>query len=263
MIAPGEFLKSRDHITDEQMIGYIHHTLTDAQREAFDQHLSACPACRARLEEHHATADWLRTDLRGELQAVTPPPTMTFDAIAPRLKRRRLGEWLRLGPQLLPGLATVAGLVLVLLTWTLSLRTITWPPFTIDAPIDAPYPALACLLFVIPVAANYKEQSLLQRRSLIGPLAFLLWLGTAAIGLYEIFVIREIFFQLFARFSQDYWLAAALGTWGVMLLAGVWIAAFVGGGEYHYRHLGTRASWRLFGWTIGIELAILLVAFLI
>lgn len=253
----------RDHITDEQMIGYIHHTLTDAQREAFDQHLSACPACRARLDGRQATADRLRNDLRGELQAVAPPPTMTFDAIAPRLKRRRFGAWLRLSPQLLPGLATVAGLVLVLLTWALSVQTLAWPRLTIDAPIDAPYPALACLLFAVPVAANYKEQSLLQRRSLIGPLAFLLWLGTAAIGLYEIFVVREIFFQLFARFSQDYWLAVALGAWGVMVLAAVWIAAFVGGGEYHYRHLGTRASWRLFGWTIGIELTILLVAFLI
>ncbi len=254
---------SREHITDEQMIGYIHHTLTDAEREAFDQHLSACPACRARLDRRQATADCLRANLRGELQAVAPPPTMAFGAIAPQLKRRRLKAWPRLEPQLLPGLATVAGLVLVLRTWMLSVQTLAWPRLTIDAPIDAPYPALACLLFGIPVAANYKEQSLLQRRSLIGPLTFLLWLGTAAIGLYEIFVVREIFFQFFARFSQNYELAIALGAWGVMALAAVWIAAFVGGGEYHYRRLGTRASWRLFGWTIGIELTILLVASLI
>ena len=249
----------RDHITDEQMIGYIHHTLTDAEREAFDQHLSACPACRARLEEHQATADRLRADLRGDLREVTPPSTMNFAAVAPRL----IGKPSAWRHQLLPGLATVAGLILVLLTWMLSVQTLAWPRLTIAAPIDAPYPALACLLFIIPVAANYKEQSLLQRRAFIGPLAFLLWLGTAALGLYEIFVIREIFFQLFARFSQNYRLALALGNWGVMALAAVWIAAFVGGGEYHYRRLGTRASWRLFGWTIGIELAILLVAFLI
>ncbi|MFP4394134.1 MAG: anti-sigma factor family protein [Anaerolineales bacterium] len=253
----------REHLTDTQVIGYIHHTLTDAQREAFDQHLSACPACRARLEEHQATADRLRADLRGELQEIAPPPTMTFAAIAPRLKRRRRGGWLRIESQFFPGLATVAGLVLVLLTWTLSIQTLAGPRLTIAAPIDAPYPALACLLFVVPVVANYKEQSLLQRRAFIGPLAFLLWLGTAALGLYEIFVIREIFFQIFARCSQNYGLALALGNWGVMLLAAVWIAAFIGGGEYHYRRLGTRASWSLFGWTIGIELAILLIAFLI
>lgn len=253
----------REHMTETQIIGYVHHTLTDAQREAFDQHLSACPACRARIDGRQAMADRLRADLRGELQAVAPPPSMTFDAIAPRLKRRRMGGKLRCGPQLLPGLATVTGLVLALLTWMLSVQTLTWPPFSIDAPIDAPYPALACLLFTIPVAANYREQALLRRRSFIGPLVFLLWLGTAAIGLYEIFVVREIFFQLFARFSQDYGLALALGDWGVMALAVVWIAAFIGGGEYHYRNLGSRASWRFFGWTIGIELMILIVAFLI
>jgi hypothetical protein len=49
----------------------------------------------------------------------------------------------------------------------------------------------------------------------------------------------------------------AVGVWLTVPLSILWIAIVVGGGEYHYRHVGQRSSWRLFGLTIGFELLIL------
>jgi hypothetical protein len=103
--------------------------------------------------------------------------------------------------------------------------------------------------------------------------AFVLWLATAAVGLWQITIVREMLFALFARFSgvsisgyeifKQAQLAAALGTWLVVILAIVWIIVFVGGAEYHYRHVGTPRSWRLFAWTIGVELAIFALSWFI
>jgi hypothetical protein len=101
-------------------------------------------------------------------------------------------------------------------------------------------------------------------------IAFLLWLGTAAVGLWQISVVREMIFVLFARLrdvnQSDYLnfkqaaLAGALGSWLLVVLAIVWIAAFVGGAEYHYRHVGQPRSWRLFAWTVGLEAAIFILS---
>ena len=74
----------KSHLGDEQLIGYVHHTLTDAQREAMDRHLATCPDCRARLAEHEALQRRMRNSLMGDLRAVQPTPSMTFSAIAPR-----------------------------------------------------------------------------------------------------------------------------------------------------------------------------------
>lgn len=99
------------------------------------------------------------------------------------------------------------------------------------------------------------------RRVALSVLAFILWAATAALGLWEIVVIREMLLRVYARFWSDYWSAAALRNWTVLVLGLVWIVVVIGGGEYHYRRLGQRRSWRLFGWTIAGELAILVLAY--
>ena len=111
--------------------------------------------------------------------------------------------------------------------------------------------------------------------------AFGLWLVTAALGLWEIIVVRDMVLRIYARavsptstasapsfwnpstYGDSYWTGAALGNWVVFLMAVLWIVVAVGFGEYHYRHAGQPRSWRLFSWTIGIELFILVLAFLI
>jgi len=103
-----------------------------------------------------------------------------------------------------------------------------------------------------------------------GALAFILWAATAALGLFEIWVIHEMTLRVFARFfasgsvsEYDYWGGIALGNWVVFILAVVWIGLVIGGGEYHYKHVGQPRSWRLFARTITVELSILVLALFI
>ena len=101
------------------------------------------------------------------------------------------------------------------------------------------------------------------RRSPAGVLALILWVATAAVGLLEIVVVREMLFRIYARFWSSYWPSVALGNWAMLVLGIVWIAFVIGGGEYHYKRVGQRSSWKLFGWTIAVEVAILVLALFI
>jgi hypothetical protein len=107
------------HLHDAQLSGYIHHTLTDAQREVMDQHLATCPHCRARLAGHEALQKRIRHELLADLRAINPPPRMTLAAIRPRPRRSRaLAVLRRCCRQLFPGvaaLATVAVQAIILL----------------------------------------------------------------------------------------------------------------------------------------------------
>jgi hypothetical protein len=116
-------------------------------------------------------------------------------------------------------------------------------------------------------------------------LAFALWVATAALGLYEFVLVRGMLFRIYARSSssglalgsqllngrnenfyllrRDSWQALAVGNWALIPLALVWIALVVGGGEYHYRRVGQRSSWKLFGWTIAAEMLILVMVVLV
>ena len=49
-----------------------------------------------------------------------------------------------------------------------------------------------------------------------------------------------------------------------MLVTGfVWIAAVIGGGEFRRSRVGQRNLWKLFGWTIAVEIAILVLSLVI
>jgi len=114
------------------------------------------------------------------------------------------------------------------------------------------------------------QKSLQSNRMFSAVIAFVLWLASAAVGIWQIALIREMLFRLIARFSsvseseyeafKQAQLASAVGTWLVVILTIVWIAVFIGSAEYHYRHVGEPRSWRLFAWIIGVQLSILLLA---
>jgi hypothetical protein len=250
----------REHLRQDEMIGYVHRTLTDAEREALDQHLDGCPLCRARLAEHEGARQRFAQTLQAELDQIAPPRSMTFAEVRARMGgsqrrhlRRRL-RWRRAG-DFLPLGAAVAGLLIALFGLVQQISS----PLIVGTPQHATaLPTLACILFLIPVMNNGQRAPLLQpRRALLKVLALVLWLGTAVVALYEIYLLREIFLSIYARFWDDPWVATTLGNGGVFILALCWIALVIGGGEFHYLHFGERRSWRLFGWTIVVELLIL------
>mgnify|MGYP001828914564 CR=1 FL=1 len=103
-----------------------------------------------------------------------------------------------------------------------------------------------------------------------GAMAFFLWAFTASLGLLEIVIIREMVLRVYARFwagdggyGQSYWGGVAVGNWLAFILALVWIALVIGGGEYQYKNVGKSSSWRLFGRTIDVQLSILVLALFI
>ena len=125
-------------------------------------------------------------------------------------------------------------------------------------------------------------------RILSGVLTFVLWMATAALGLYEMVLVRGMFFRIYAYvigkdfwlniiargrdcfgkflppgLGKEYWQAIALGNWALIPLSFIWIAVFIGGAEYHAKHLGQRSSWKLFGWTIAVEVLILVTTLLV
>jgi hypothetical protein len=101
----------------------------------------------------------------------------------------------------------------------------------------------------------------------VGVIAFTLWVTTAVIGFLEINVIIEMVLRVYASlwgdygiYGSEYWNAVVL-RWVVVFLLGLsWIVIFIGGGEYHAKRLGQPKSWKLFGWTIAVELSILALA---
>ena len=101
------------HLSEKQLVGYVHRTLTDARREAMDQHLAACPRCRARLADHEALQRRIHYSLLADLRTVRPSPRMTFANIAPRLKRpKRFVPLWGQSQRLLSGAAALAALIL-------------------------------------------------------------------------------------------------------------------------------------------------------
>lgn len=107
------------------------------------------------------------------------------------------------------------------------------------------------------------------RRISAGVLAFILWIITAAVGLLDILAVRNIARGIAVRVwggatgTSGYWALVNAGNWSVVAMALVWIVVVVGGGEYHRSRVGQSRSWKLFGWTIGIEVLILIASLFI
>ena len=254
------------HLTEEQLVDYVQRSLTDARRESLDRHLATCGDCRARLTAHEAQERRLRYDLAAALKEVAPSEKMTFAALRPRLARvhrnaraQRSWDWLLSGAT---AAAALAGLALALVSL---IHNVNWT--TVDLRSSSvSLPAAAGFLFMVPVLSQFgAHPSRRTRKFWTALLTFVLWAGTAIVGLYEILLVRELVYRCYARFwsgvgyRRGYGRATVLGVWSVFILAMVWIAAFIGGAEYHYKHVGQRGSWKCFAWTIAVELLILVL----
>jgi hypothetical protein len=251
-----------NHLNDDELIAHIHRTLTDEQREWMDRHLADCPSCRARLGDQEALRQHIRYSLLADLRAVRPPDDMRFRAISPHLERRhssaRLWQPIFFGVN---SLMALAGLAIAFLGSLGSMQEFLSGSTQISA---TSLPLVASFLFAIPVIGNYFESRVVKPRMILSTiLSVILWIGTAIVGLQNILDIRKIFILSTARFGGGPALTESLSIFVVFISAMLWIVLVIGGGEYHYKRIGQRSSWKLFGWTIAGQLSILILSHII
>lgn len=109
-----------------------------------------------------------------------------------------------------------------------------------------------------------------MRKILTGSLTLLLWLATVALGVYEIATVREALLTLYGwivtmgdpgptHLRGSYWSAVLFGQVITIVFAMLMVGVVIGGGEYHAKYAGESRSWRLFAWTLGVQLLILFV----
>ncbi|MBN1922231.1 MAG: hypothetical protein JW892_13370 [Anaerolineae bacterium] len=257
------------HLTENDLSNYTLNMLTDADREMLSRHLQICPTCRAALAEKIQQQAEIQACLDAEIATLSPSSRMTFEAIAPAmLKSRRANRshaYLDFFRAYGPALAAATGVILAVAGL---FRNVTWPAVGLQQNHSLTLPFTAGIMFSLPVLSHY-GQNALQRRPLawMWVVSLALWLGTAVLGLYEIALLREMVLRAYIRFGPPSSLllqqAQALGSWGVFFMGALWVAVVIGGGEFHYRHAGQQASWRLFGLTVLVQLSLLALPLLI
>ena len=153
-----------DHLSDDELIGNIHRTLTDAQRESMDMHLTACSQCRARLSNHEAMQQRIRHSLLADMRGVQPSTGMKFAAITSRVKGDKYRAFRQLSHQLIPitaASAALIGLVLALVDLPESIIRLLAKPEPASA---SSFSALACIFLSVATVGNYRESRLFQWR---------------------------------------------------------------------------------------------------
>ena len=93
--------------------------------------------------------------------------------------------------------------------------------------------------------------------------AIVLWLITFGLGLNAIYVLLQIFYLVYGALGGSLIQAERFGLGLIFLLALAFLIFIIATAEYHRKRVGTRQSWRLFAWTIAVEIAILLIFYIL
>ena len=100
-------------------------------------------------------------------------------------------------------------------------------------------------------------------RFLFAVLAMVLWLITFVLGLECIYVIREIFYLIFISMGGSMIKAERFALALVFVLGLASLVFFIGTAEYHRKRPGTRESWKLFAWSIAVEVSIIVLYYIL
>ncbi|MCB9134095.1 MAG: zf-HC2 domain-containing protein [Anaerolineales bacterium] len=249
------------HLSLDRLTGYLYQTLDDATRESMDAHLATCPICRAQLDEQKRLQRVIANELYGTLNQTRPSNQMMFSSIAAKIKPRSSISlyWERFASTT-PIAFAVAGLVLALVgvIQQISVRG------TVPVQEMGSYPTLACFfLMLVSVEQFDKALSIRPRFILMAGLAFILWLGSALIGVLNITVIQDLAIYATLQMGGRKTQVMPIAMFSILLAAILYIIVVVGGGEYHYRHIGQPNSWKVFSITLLAQLFILILPYLI
>jgi hypothetical protein len=94
-------------------------------------------------------------------------------------------------------------------------------------------------------------------------LAIVLWLVSFVLGLQSIYDLTQIIAILQVALGTSPEDARMATPVLVFFLALVFLIFIIWSTEYHLKRVGKPESWRLFGWTIAVELTIILANFLL
>lgn len=110
------------------------------------------------------------------------------------------------------------------------------------------------------------------RNIILKGISLILWGITAYLAVYEIFLVRSIVSKIYLgvleRLSQpinvlENLSATGLGNIASLIMAVVAVVIVVGGWDYHWKYAGEPRSFKLLGWTLAFQIAVLgLYAFL-
>ena len=111
------------HLSNQDINGYIHHTLNDAERETMNRHLDKCPVCRERVSVYERQQNIIFQDISAELRQMHTPDSMSFTAIRPGLNRsRRLAVVRFLSGKVLTGVGVVTVVAVAMLAVALGFQ---------------------------------------------------------------------------------------------------------------------------------------------
>jgi len=94
-------------------------------------------------------------------------------------------------------------------------------------------------------------------------MAVVLWLVTAVLGLEGIYLVKEIFYLIYVSLGGSVERAETFVPVLVFFLALAYLVFIIGTTEYHLKRVGRPESWRLFGWTIAVELSLVILYYLL
>jgi predicted anti-sigma-YlaC factor YlaD len=253
-------MKPNRHFNDQQILGYVYRTLSDADRETMDHHLVNCPVCRTRINQVEIQGRQITNELKAEINGSTIPEGLSFSAIASKLGERRTHRfWSRLSSSI-PLATAVMGLLLAFIGLWQTLGD--WSSISIVPKQSGAYPTLACFFFMFVSMGQFdRALSIRPRFILTVILAALLWLGTFIIGFLNLLVIVDLAVTGYLIVGGDADGATVIGILAAIIAVMVYIGVVIGGAEYHYKNVGQPGSWKLFTWTLIIQLFIMVLPY--
>ena len=94
-------------------------------------------------------------------------------------------------------------------------------------------------------------------------LAIVLWLVSFVLGLQGIYILTQIIALIYVSLGGSIDAAERSVLVVAFFLALGFLIFIIASTEYHRKRVGKPESWRLFGWTIAVELSLLILYYII
>ena len=97
----------------------------------------------------------------------------------------------------------------------------------------------------------------------IAILAIFLWLVAFVLGLNALYLLLQIFYLIYGGLGGSLIQAERFALGLIFLLGLAFLIFTIATSEYHRKRVGTRESWRLFAWTIAVEVSIIILYYIL